>query len=200
MHSRASADLYRDDSRPRRQAPTDLAARNLLVRRWRRRPGRLDHLYLRVTVSYVPNLTPIYDLTDLDFVDEKGNKDPVQAARLDPFSLPTIQRVECLSRTNQYGATPVEARDQSQIELYGPRVGSTIQAHEICDEVNIGPIVAQTILQRLLYVRAHFTFKLSWEYGLLDPMDIVTISDANLGLIQLSRTHHRRSRRTTRVC
>ena len=40
--------------------------------------------------SYVPNLTPIYDLTDLDFVDEKGNKDPVQAARLDPFSLPTI--------------------------------------------------------------------------------------------------------------
>ncbi len=132
--------------------------------------------------SYVPNLTPIYDLTDLDFVDEKGNKDPVQAARLDPFSLPTIQRVECLSRTNQYGATPVESRDQSQIELYGPRVGSTIQAHEICDEVNIGPMVAQTILQRLLYVRAHFTFKLSWEYGLLDPMDIVTISDANLGL------------------
>jgi hypothetical protein len=43
-------------------------------------------------------------------------------------------------------------------------------------------MVAQTILQRLLYVRAHFTFKLSWEYGLLDPMDIVTINDANLGL------------------
>jgi hypothetical protein len=132
--------------------------------------------------SYVPDLTPIYNLTDLDFVDEKGNKDPVQAARVDPFSLATIQRVECLSRTNQYGATPVEARDQSQIELYGPRVGSTIQGHEICDEINIGPIVAQTILQRQLYVRAHFTFKLSWEYGLLDPMDVVTISDANLGL------------------
>jgi hypothetical protein len=135
-----------------------------------------------VPVSYVPNLTPVYSLSDLDFVDQKGNKDPVGAARLDPFSLPTIQRVECLSRSNQYGATPVEARDQSQIELYGPRVGSTIQAHEICDEVVIGPIVAQTILQRGLYVRAHFTFKLSWEYGLLDPMDIVTISDQNLGL------------------
>jgi hypothetical protein len=135
-----------------------------------------------IPTSYVPDLTPVYNLTDSDFVDEKGNTDPVQAARLDPFSLPTIQRVECLSRANQYGATPVEARDQSQIELYGPRVGSTIQAHEICDEVNIGPIVAQTILQRGLYVRARFTFKLSWEYGLLDPMDIVTITDANLGL------------------
>ncbi len=136
-----------------------------------------------ISVSYVPNLTPIYNLTDSDFVDEKGNKDPVQASRVDPFSLPTIQRVECLSRTNAYASTPVEARDQSQIELYGPRVGSTIQGHEICDEIVIGPIVAQTILQRQLYVRAHFAFKLSWEYGLLDPMDIVTITDANLGLV-----------------
>jgi hypothetical protein len=135
-----------------------------------------------IPVSYVPNVTPVYALTDRDFIDEKGNKDPVEVERADPFSLPTIQRLECLSRNNQYGVTPVEARDQSQIELYGPRVGSTIQAHEICDEVVIGPIVAQTILQRGLYVRTKFTFKLSWEYCLLDPMDVVTISDANLGL------------------
>ena len=132
--------------------------------------------------AYAPNLTPVYALTDLDFIDEHGNKDPVQVARLDPFSLPTIQRIECLSRNNQYGTTPVEARDQSQIEMFGPRVGSTIQAHEICDEVTIGPIVAQTLLQRGLYVRTHFTFKLSFEYCLLDPMDIVTLTDANLGL------------------
>ncbi len=46
----------------------------------------------------------------------------------------------------------------------------------------IGPLVAQTILQRELYVRTKFTFKLSWEYCLLDPMDIVTLTDANLGL------------------
>jgi hypothetical protein len=135
-----------------------------------------------IAASYVPNLTPVYSLGDLDFVDQKGNQDPVQAARVDPFSLATIQRVECLSRSNQYGATPVEVRDQSQIELYGSRVGSTIQAHEICDEVVVGPVVAQAILQRELYVRAHFTFKLSWEYCLLDPMDVVDITDARLGL------------------
>ena len=55
---------------------------------------------------------------------------------------------------NLLPVTPVEARDQAQIELYGVRVGSTIQAHEICDEINVAPIVAQTILQRQLYVRA----------------------------------------------
>jgi hypothetical protein len=137
---------------------------------------------VNIPVSYVPDLTPVYALSDLDFIDEHGDKDPVQVERLDPFSLPTIQRIQCLSRDNQYGSTPVEARDQSQIELYGPRVGSTIQANEICDENVIGPIVAQTILQRGLYVRTHFAFKLSWEYCLLDPMDVVTITDANLGL------------------
>ena len=132
--------------------------------------------------SYTPNLTPVYDLTDTDFVDEKGNKDPVQVERVDIFSLPTIQRVEVLSRGNEYSAIPVEARDQSQIEVYGPRVGATIQGHEICDEFVMGPLIAQTILQRELYVRTKLTFKLSWEYCLLDPMDIVSITDANLGL------------------
>ncbi len=136
----------------------------------------------QVLVSYVPDLTPIYSLADNDFVDSKGNEDPVLVSRVDPFSLPTIQRIEVMDRNNQYGLAPVEARDQSQIELFGPRVGSTITAHEICDVSIVASIVAQTILQRALYVRAHFTFKLSWLYCLLDPMDIVEITDANLGL------------------
>ncbi|MGC2783530.1 MAG: phage tail protein [Roseiarcus sp.] len=139
--------------------------------------------YTAQTVGgYTPDLTPVYELTDSDFIDEKGNKDPVQVERVDVFSLPTIQRVEVLSRGNEYSALPVEARDQSQIEIFGPRVGSTIQGHEICDEFVIGPLVAQTILQRELYVRTKFTFKLSWEYCLLDPMDIVSLTDTNLGL------------------
>ena len=90
-----------------------------------------------------------------------------------------------------YGMSPVEARDQSQIELYGPRVGSTITAHEICDVSIVASVVAQTILQRALYIRAHFTFKLSWLYCLLDPMDIVEITDANLGLSNYRRANHR---------
>ena len=135
-----------------------------------------------IPTTFAPNLTPVYALLDTDFVDDKGNKDPVQVSRTDPFSLPNIIRLDVLSRNNRYASNPVEARDQSQIELYGPRVGSTITAHEICDDVTVGPLVAQIILQRGLYVRAKFTFKLSWEYCLLDPMDIVTLTDANLGL------------------
>ena len=140
-----------------------------------------------IPVSYVPSLTPIYSLTDLDYVKDGDSKSaagkgPVSVSRLDPFSLPTIQRIEVLSRSNQYGSVPVEARDQSQIGLYGPRVGSTVTAHEICDEVVIGPIVAQILLQRALYVRARFTWKLGWEFCCLDPMDIIELTDPNLGL------------------
>jgi len=138
-----------------------------------------------IPASFVAPVTPIYSLGDDDFVGEEGGKDPkdpVTVSRVDPFSLSTIQRLEVLDRNNQYATTPIEARDQSQIELYGPRVGTAITAHEICDIAIVAPIVAQTILQRGLYVRANFKFKLSWEYGLLDPMDVVEISDANLGL------------------
>jgi hypothetical protein len=132
--------------------------------------------------TFNPDVAPVYNLTDDDFVEAKSNEDPVLVSRLDPFALPTIQRIEVSARTNQYGMQTVEARDQSQIELYGPLVGSTITAHEICDPTLVASIVAQAILQRGLYVRANFTFKLSWEYCLLDPMDVVTINDANLGL------------------
>ena len=105
-------------------------------------------------------LTPRYDLTDADFIADK-DQDPINVERVDVYSLPSIQRVEVTSRSNSYSMTPVEARDQAQIEMFGPRVGSTISAHEICDEFTIGPKVAQLILQRALYVRAKYHFKLS---------------------------------------
>ena len=37
-------------------------------------------------------------------------------------------------------------------------------------------------LQRLLYVRNEYEFQLGWKYCLLEPMDIVTITDVSLGL------------------
>lgn len=138
--------------------------------------------------TYSPNLTPAYALTDADLVYSPG-EDPIKASRLDPYTLPNLLRVEALNRTGvtkgqglpEYQATPVEARDQAMIEQFGLRAGSTITAHEICD-LNVAAVVAQTILQRGLYVRATYKFALSWEFCLLDPMDIVTLTDANLGL------------------
>ncbi len=146
-------------------------------------------------VEYVPNLTPAYALSDDDLVFAAG-EDPIKASRLDPFTLPNFQWLEALNRTGlapsttgileaqgepEYQATPIAARDQAMIEQFGLRVGSTITAHEFCD-LNVAAVAVQTILQRGLYVRANYKFALGWEFCLLDPMDIVTLTDANLGL------------------
>jgi hypothetical protein len=60
-------------------------------------------------------------------------------------------------------------------------MASSVTAHEICDAA-VAMNAAQLILQRGLYIRNIYTFKLSWEYCLLEPMDLVTITDAGLGL------------------
>ena len=137
---------------------------------------------LRAAAGFAPLLDPVYDLGEGDYV-VAADEDPVSVQRPDINALPTIQRVEVTSRSNAYSTTTVEARDQAQIEMYGAHVGPSVTAHEICDEFTMGPTVAQLILQRALYVRATYTFKLSWEFCLLDPMDIVTITDEALGLV-----------------
>jgi len=138
--------------------------------------------------TYIPAIAPAFALSDDDLVYTPG-VDPIKATRNDPFSLPNLVRVEELNRTGvtsrqglpEYQASPVEARDQAMIEQFGLRAGSTVTAHEICD-LNVASIVAQTLLQRGLYVRAQYKFDLAWEFCLLDPMDIVTLTDKNLGL------------------
>jgi len=133
--------------------------------------------------TYTPNRTPIYDLSDEDYVQTDG-EDPVVVIRSDPYTTPNVQRVEILDRDNSYASVSVEARDQSAIELYGLRIGSTVTAHELCNK-SIAQLTAQLILQKILYTRNTFRFKLSWEFCLLDPMDIVTITDAYLGISRL---------------
>jgi len=133
-------------------------------------------------ITFVPNLEPVYHLTDDDFVYSDG-EDPVGISRQDPYAVYNMQSLEFLDRSNSYAATPITVFDQNAIDCFGLRIASSVSAHEICD-ANIAMRSAQLILQRGLYIRNNFSFKLSWEYCLLEPMDIVTISDAALGLDQ----------------
>lgn len=131
-------------------------------------------------VTFVPNVTPIYNLGDDDFIHEDG-ADPLEVERSDPYSSYNWQRLQYSERYNSYDATPIEVFDQNAIELYGLRRESDIMATEICEK-GIAQISAQLILQRQLYIRNAYKFKLSFEYCLLEPMDLVTVTDAGLGL------------------
>lgn len=131
-------------------------------------------------VTFTPNSTALYSLTDEDFVASPG-EDPVQISRANPYALANWQAVEIKPRSDNYNTGPILAFDQSMIDQFGLRVGSTVTAHEICD-VNMARIVAQLILQRGLYVRNNYKFRLSEEFCMLEPMDLVQLTDPALGL------------------
>jgi Putative phage tail protein len=132
--------------------------------------------------SYMPNVTPIYDLTDDDFVGS-SREDPLQVTRSDPYTAYNLFRLEISDRGNAYNYNPIETRDQNAIERFGLRIASTVTAHEICDP-EIAVLSGQLMLQRSIDIRNTFKFKLSWEYCLLEPMDLVTLTDPYLGLNQ----------------
>jgi hypothetical protein len=134
-------------------------------------------------LTFNPNVTPIYNLADDDFIHEDG-KDPLEV-RSDPYASYNWQRLQINHYLNYYNATPVEVWDQNAIELYGLRMASDITASEITDPA-VGQVAAQLILQRGIYIRNTCHFKLSFEYCLLEPMDLVTVTDAALGLTNVA--------------
>lgn len=131
-------------------------------------------------VTFTPDLTPAYDLTDDDYL-ENGDEDPVICDRTTPADAFNSVTIEYYDRANDYNIATVEAKDQANIEIYGLRPMPPIRMHEICDAA-VARAVAQTILQRVLYIRNTYEFRLGWNYSRLEPMDILTITDANLGM------------------
>jgi len=130
--------------------------------------------------TYIPNLTPLYDLTDDDFI-VSGAEDPVRVERKTNADAYNQVQIEYLDRANDYNIAVAEAKDQANIEQYGIRPKDAVKMHGICD-AKVARQVAQLLLQRALYVRNEYEFKLGWKYCLLEPMDLVTLTDGGLGL------------------
>lgn len=129
--------------------------------------------------SYTAPTAPLYDLTDDDFL-PNGDDGPVKILRKRPADLINALQVECLDRTKDYVATIVEAKNQAAIDAYGLRQDSAHQQHIFCDP-SAARVSAQLQLQRAAVANT-YTFQLDQRFVLLDPMDIVSITDAGLGI------------------
>jgi len=138
--------------------------------------------------SYTPPAAPLYDLADDDFLPNANasgasaslNDDPVLVTRKRPSDALNDIKVEYLDRANQYNTAIVEASDQAMIDVYGLRFDQTRQAHLFANAA-AARLSAQLLLQRQA-IRNTYQFTLDQRYILLDPMDIVTLTDARLGL------------------
>lgn len=131
-------------------------------------------------VTWTPNLTPVYDLTEADFIAGGDGEDPVKVSLKEPADCYNNVQVEFLDRTHQYNTNVVPGIDQASIDAYGVRKQDPVSLHSICDPV-VAAQVAQIMVQRSCYVRQTFQFTLGDNYCLLEPMiDLVTLTSGDL--------------------
>ncbi len=131
-------------------------------------------------VVFTPDLTPVYSLGDDDYV-LNGDDDPVTCAIKAPSDAYNIVQVEFDDRTHQYNSQTVPAQDQAAIDQFGPRKEDPV-SYRCIKMPSVATAIAQVRVQRSANLWQTFSFKLGPEFALLEPMDLLEISDAVLGL------------------
>ena len=125
-------------------------------------------------VTFTPDLTPIYALTEDDFI-PIDDYIPVSIEIRNQSDAYNIVQVEFLDRSNQYNVAVSPSQDLANINEYGKRKQDPVNWHAICD-ASVARLSSQLLLQRTLYRRELYTFKLAWNYVVLDPMDYVSLT------------------------
>lgn len=130
--------------------------------------------------TYTPNLTICAELTDDDFLYSDG-EEPIQITRADAYDCYNNVKVLVRDSDNEYNTATCEVKDQASIEKIGLRTRSQVSA-EFISSPTAGMMAAELIKNRGLYIRNNFRFRLSWEYALLEPMDLISLTSPGLGL------------------
>lgn len=132
--------------------------------------------------TFSPETNPVYDLDDDDYIYEEGTP-PVRCKRASVRDAYNSVTVQFNDRSNNYNPNPIEADNQWAQDQFGYRPESPRDYDFICTG-QVATTVATTLLSRMTFIRNVYTFTLRADYILLDPMDIVTITDEYMGLDQ----------------
>jgi hypothetical protein len=124
--------------------------------------------------TFIPNTSPVYDLTISDLLAEVTVKRPSIADVMNSVS------VEFVNRANDYNVDVAEDKDDAMIALYGLRKDQPKQAHAITT-TTVAKQVANFLRKRQVEIRATYTLTLGWQFNLLEPMDLVTLTIPELG-------------------
>lgn len=134
--------------------------------------------------TYAPDVTPVYHLTDDDFLQDTGSDGPLKVRRKRAADAHNDLSMTWQDREQDYADATTSLQDLAHIEQYGLRPGSSLQSFGVT-RANVAATVVQTALQRELYICAEYEFRLPWRFCRLEPMDRVTLTDAALGLNQV---------------
>ncbi len=139
-----------------------------------------DQLATGNNATFTPNVTPVYDLTDDDFIYSNG-KDPVEVKRGSPTDAFNQTQVKFNDRSTYYNPSVATAQDVANIEAYSLRPMPPVDGKHVM-LLPIAQAIAQIKLQRSLGIRNQYVFTVGWRFILLEPMDIVTLTDSVLGM------------------
>jgi hypothetical protein len=139
-----------------------------------------DQPQTNLGVTWTPNLTPVYSLTDDDYIAER-HAAPVQVQRKIPQDRFNAYVVEYTDRANDYRQGMVAVWSDADIQTYMLRKAQPRQYLPICDG-GVAQTVIQLEMQRSLTVLNTYQFRVDQRFILLEPMDVIAITDTTLGL------------------
>lgn len=130
--------------------------------------------------TFTPNTTPLYDLTVDDLI-FSSDEDPIKVSRTSQQDTFNCVPVEFTDRTAEYNTSVVEDPDPVDVEAFGLRKDQPLALHMITLR-DVALRISRILAQRQVYCRNEYTFQVSWRHMLLEPMDLVTLTEPKLGL------------------
>lgn len=128
-------------------------------------------------VTYTPNVTPVYDLDEMDLL-PLDDGEAIHVDRTSPADAFNVVTVEFRNRDIQYNIDIAEAKDRASITAHGRRPYRIIKAHWICDSA-VATKVAHLVLQYFMTARRRYKMKLPWTRAFLEAGDLLRIRESN---------------------
>ena len=138
--------------------------------------------------SYTAYITAQYSLNEDNMLASDG-EDMIDCTRISPqrtFNCMPVEFVDSQTpdQNSQYQVSVVQDFEQPDVDASGGivRKGST-KSLKCITKQSIAQIRSRMMAQRSVYVRNSYKFKLPQQFCLLEPFDLVQISDATIGLV-----------------
>lgn len=130
--------------------------------------------------TYTPNTTPLYDLGPDDFLVDGPKDKPVKVRRTSLSETFNCIPVEFKDRAIDYNTNLVDDPEPVDVDAFGLRKGETLTLHCI-KRASHALQISRIRAQRSVKCRNTYTFRLGWRFALLEPMDLVTITEPKIG-------------------
>ena len=131
--------------------------------------------------GYTPTNTAQYNLGINDFLDKEN---PVRWVSRDDVDCFNAVPIEYVDRAASYVRITVEDPDQADIEIHGGQIkrSGTYSLPMIFPDGTYPVMLSRILAQRSINIINVYTFRLPWKFILLEPTDIVTLTDPISGL------------------